>query len=47
MAGVEPHMAVELDIKWTILEAIGNTPLVRLNKVIGDTKARFWSSASS
>ena len=39
MAGAEPHMAVELDIKPTILEAIGDTPLVRLNKVVGDIKA--------
>jgi cystathionine beta-synthase len=39
MAVGEPSMPVALDIKNNILEAIGDTPLVRLNKVVGDIKA--------
>jgi cystathionine beta-synthase len=39
MAVAEPNMAIGLDVKHNILEAIGNTPLVRLNKVVGEVKA--------
>ncbi|WP_029215601.1 cystathionine beta-synthase [Kallotenue papyrolyticum] len=39
MAISEPSAPTALDIKQNILEAIGNTPLVRLNKVVGDIKA--------
>jgi cystathionine beta-synthase len=39
MAVSEPSMSVDLDIKPNILAAIGNTPLVKLNKVVGDIKA--------
>ncbi len=39
MAVGDPSMPVALDIKNNILEAIGNTPLVRLNKVVDDIKA--------
>jgi cystathionine beta-synthase len=35
----DPSMSVDLDIKHNILEAIGNTPLVRLNKVAKGIKA--------
>jgi len=39
MALSDPSMAVELDVKSNILDAIGNTPLVKLNKLVGDIKA--------
>src|SRR4028119_1734744 len=39
MAIAEPGLEIGLDVKNNILEAIGNTPLVRLNKVVGDIKA--------
>lgn len=39
MAISEPSASTALEIKQNILEAIGNTPLVRLNKVVGDIKA--------
>ena len=39
MAVGDSSMPVALDIKNNILEAIGDTPLVRLNKVVGDIKA--------
>lgn len=39
MAVAEPGMEIGLDVKNNILEAIGNTPLVKLNKVVGDIKA--------
>ncbi len=39
MAMSDSSTSVDLDIKHNILEAVGNTPLVRLNKVIGDIKA--------
>ncbi len=39
MAVSDPSTSVDLDVKNNILEAIGNTPLVRLNKVVGDIKA--------
>jgi cystathionine beta-synthase len=35
----DPSMSVDLDVKHNILEAIGNTPLVRLNKVVHGIKA--------
>jgi cystathionine beta-synthase len=39
MAVAEPNMSVGLDVKPNILEAIGNTPLVKLNNVVGDIRA--------
>ncbi len=39
MAVFDQGTSVELDVKHNILQAIGNTPLVRLNKVVGDIKA--------
>ncbi len=39
MAISDPSTSVDFDVKNNILEAIGNTPLVRLNKVVGDIKA--------
>ncbi len=39
MAISDPSTSVVFDVKNNILEAIGNTPLVRLNKVVGDIKA--------